>query len=56
MGVQLEWQALAFVCLNHPSFLQHVTGNDMVRPSLISRLKFEIECLRVLLSEKIVDF
>lgn len=55
-GAQLEWQALIFVRLDQPGFFQYLARNDIARPSLTSRLQFEIECLRVLLSEQMENF
>lgn len=53
MALQVEWQALMFIRVDHRGFLQHVAQRGLVRPSLTSRLEFEIGCWKILLSETV---
>ena len=56
MGTQLEWQALVVISLDLLVFLQYIMRNNIVQPSLIARLRFEVDCLRVVLLKQMVDF
>jgi hypothetical protein len=53
MESQLEWSALEFVRLDNPGYRLYVERKGLARMSLIQRVGFELDCLKVVVGERL---